>query len=76
MTNPNYQTDLPAPIKAKITQFENAHRELVANDYCPAGSPADIQESYDVARYNLERTILTFIDRAAAVKFLRSAGGK
>lgn len=76
MANPNYQTDLPAPIKAKITQLENAHRALA---FIGAKMPEDheaIQEEYDVARYNLERTILTFIDRAAAVKFLKSASGK
>lgn len=76
MTNPNYQTDLPAPIKAKITQFENAHAHLMALGSCPMHQYNEAQEGYDVARYNLERTILTFIDRAAAVKFLRSAGGK
>lgn len=59
----NYRTACPAAIRAKITALEHA-----AMDYAFKGAahPADVDaltEAAQVARYNLERTILTFLER-------------
>ena len=65
----NYHTSCPAAIKAKITELENT---LCALDLSFAGSQADqdaAEQAAQVARYNLERTILSCIE--AALKEVR-----
>lgn len=66
--NHNYHTTCPAAVKAKITVLEKA-----AMDYAFAGSaPVDdrdaILEFVQVARYELERTVLTCIAAATREK--------
>ena len=57
--DPSYRTACPAPIKAKITVLENA---AMAFAYRGAAEPEDreaILQSVQVARYNLEQSIIT-----------------
>jgi len=59
----NYRVDgLPSAIKGKVTQFANA-----AMDYAMVGAahPMDvraIEEYYHESRYELERTIQTYLE--------------
>lgn len=62
----NLRTELPASLKAKITQHEAAIRELA---FQGAAAPEDRQAILEHARhtrYELERTILTHIERAGS----------
>ena len=61
----NYHTACPMAIKAKITELENAALILGLEGARSASTQAET-EAAQVARYNLERTILTCIE--AAVK--------
>ena len=64
----NLETELPAAIKAKITEFEHAVDAFV---WAGSQSPEEqrgILESAQSARYNLERTILTYLAKAAEPK--------
>lgn len=63
MTDPNLQTDIPAPIKAKITQFKNATVDMAFVGMAMPEDRAQIEEYFEVARYDLERTIKTFLER-------------
>ena len=63
MTDPNYRVKIPGPIKAMITRFEVAHQEFVFIGAKMPEDHASIEENYEVARYNLERTIKTYLDR-------------
>ncbi|MDE4297142.1 hypothetical protein PXK56_18315 [Phaeobacter gallaeciensis] len=63
--DPQLETSLASAIKGKITAYGNA-----AQEYAFIGSkmPEDhevIEENFKIARYNLERTILTHHDKAA-----------
>ena len=62
----NYYTTCPASIKAKITQLEAAAMEYA---FCGAREKEDrehILHGAQVARYNLEQTILTCVENAVA----------
>ena len=62
----NYRTTCPASIKAKITRLETAAMEYA---FVGAQAPEDrerILKDAQVARYNLEQTILTCIENAVA----------
>lgn len=64
----NYRTSCPAAVKAMITKLEHA-----AMDYAfkGAANPADVDEiteAAQVARYNLERAILSCIETAKEEK--------
>lgn len=59
----NLATDLPTSIKAMITKYGNAAR---AYAWKGAAHPEDadaITEQFQIARYNLERTILTHLNK-------------
>lgn len=64
--DPDYRVDsLPIPIKAKITELENAICDLSWMGSQPPEHHASILEMVQTARYNLERTICTLLNRAA-----------
>lgn len=54
---------LPRPIKAKITQLINASREAAFAGSQPPEDRQAIREYQDVCRYNLERTIMTLLEK-------------
>jgi hypothetical protein len=54
----NYRTACPEPIRAKITALENA-----IIDYAHAAGRYGTTEDAQAARYNLERTVLTCIEK-------------
>ena len=61
--DPNYFVSIPPPIKAKITRLLTAAHDAA---FVGAAHPGDMQQIKDdlhTARYNLERTIQTFLDR-------------
>lgn len=57
----NLETDLPAPIKAMITRYGNAAQEYAFHGSQPPENHAAIIDDFKIARYNLERTILTML---------------
>ena len=61
--NPNYRTDCPPAIKAKITELENVVFEYGLQAGRWTGLEDEISEA-QIARYNLERAILTYLTRA------------
>lgn len=64
-TDINTQVDgLPPAIKAKITQLVRASIELGFIGSQPPEYHEAIEEEYLTRRYNLERTIMTHLDRA------------
>ena len=69
MTRPDYdhnlETDLPPAIKAKITCYGNAAQEYAFHGAQPPEDHEGILNDFKVARYNLERTILTLLERGA-----------
>lgn len=59
-----YEVDgLPPPIKAKITQFDQACQEYAFMGSQPPEDHEAIVHDYLQARYNLERTIKTLLER-------------
>lgn len=60
----NYHTPCPAAIKAKITELENAALDYAFIGAQPPEDREDILHGAQVARYNLERTILSYIEAA------------
>lgn len=63
--DPNYRTDCPPAIKAKITELENAVFEYGLQAGRWTRLEDEISEA-QTARYDLERTILTYLARAGA----------
>lgn len=61
----NLETDLPPTIKAKITRYGNAAQEYAFTGAQPPENREAIQNDFKIARYNLERTILTLLERGA-----------
>ena len=61
--NPNIQSDLPAPIKAKVTQFANAVHDFAWRGAQHPEDAVAIEQTLMAARYNLERTIETYLEK-------------
>lgn len=59
----NYVTDCPVPIKAKITQLENAAIDFALRGAAHPEDYDSIVEYAQVCRYELEQTINTIIDK-------------
>lgn len=60
----NYKVDIPPAIKAKITSFANAVEEEAFAGAAPKEDRKAIEAETNAARYDLERTIETYIRRA------------
>lgn len=60
----NYHVDgLPRSIKAKITEFGNAAAEYAFIGAAHPGDYETIEDNAQIARYDLERTIETVLER-------------
>ena len=59
----NTQTRCPAPIKAKITAYMKAVQNHAWKGAQDPEDHAQIERDLQIARYNLEQTILTHIER-------------
>lgn len=59
----NLQTSCPAPIKAKITAYMRAVEEFAFIGTQPPEDHDQITRDLKTARYNLEQTILTYLER-------------
>ena len=57
----NCRTELASSIKAKITELENAAMEYAFVGSADVEDREAILQAAQVARYNLERTILTLL---------------
>lgn len=61
----NLQTSCPAPIKAKITAYMKAVQDFAFKGTQDPKDHAQIVRDLASARYNLEQTILTYIEKAS-----------
>lgn len=59
----NLETDCPPAIKAKITEFGKAMQDYAFCGAAPLDDQEDIVEAAQIARYNLERAVLTHLRR-------------
>jgi hypothetical protein len=55
---------IPKQVRAKVTELINASRELAFIGSLAPEERDDVRDSYLTAKYNLERTIKTYLDRA------------
>ena len=60
----NFRTELASRIKAKITELENAAMEYAFVGSADVEDREAILQAVQVARYNLEWTILTLLKEA------------
>jgi len=61
----NYQVEgLPPSIKGKITEFADACRSYAFKGSYDTYHAAEVEEAFHVARYDLERTIATHLEKA------------
>lgn len=64
--DPNYNVDgLPPSIKGKITSALKAAQDYAFLGAAPPEDHDAVVENLQVARYDLERTIMTHLERAA-----------
>jgi hypothetical protein len=71
----NYVVDSLTPsIKAKITKLIDASKEYAFIGAAEVDDMEGIEEELHIARYNLERTILTLVKKAQGNPVNKSAG--
>lgn len=62
--DPNYRVEgLPPSVRGKVTQFAEACMDYALIGCAHPLDMDDIEEYYHICRYELERTVLTLIER-------------